>query len=117
MERRLFLDAEQPQKDELKTYIETHNEELRKLSQDTRLFLAILLEQYEIMENGNVEVRDVCKAWDGAMLMYKDEGIAEGENRVNSLVRLLMREKRYADLARAAEDREYQKELFETYHL
>lgn len=104
-------------KDELKTYIETHNEELRKLSQDTRLFLAILLEQYEIMENGNVEVRDVCKAWDGAMLMYKDEGIAEGENRVNSLVRLLMREKRYADLARAAEDREYQKELFETYHL
>ncbi|MDO4337422.1 MAG: hypothetical protein Q4C91_04945 [Eubacteriales bacterium] len=40
------------------------------------------MDQYEIMNDGNVEVRDVCEAWDGAMEMYKEEfkeqGIQEG---------------------------------------
>ena len=60
-------------KEELKKYIEDNKPEIQKLSLETRWFLAILLEQYTIVDDGIVEVRDVCKAWDGAMQMYADE--------------------------------------------
>ena len=60
-------------KDELKKYIEDNKNEIQKLSMETMWFLAILLEQYTIVDDGIVEVRDVCKAWDGAMQMYADE--------------------------------------------
>lgn len=60
-------------KEELRKYIEENSEEIRKLSQETRWFLAILLEQYEFVGEEVVEVKDVCKAWDGAMQMYADE--------------------------------------------
>ena len=60
-------------KDELKKYIEDNKNEIQKLSMETRRFLAILLEQYTIVDDGIVEVRDVCKAWGGAMQMYADE--------------------------------------------
>ena len=60
-------------KDELKKYIEDNKNEIQKLSMETRWFLAILLEQYTIVDDGIVEVRDVCKAWVGAMQMYADE--------------------------------------------
>lgn len=58
-------------KDELKKYIEDNKNEIQKLSMETRWFLAILLEQYTIVDDGIVEVRDVCKAWDGAMQMIR----------------------------------------------
>ena len=48
----------------------------RKLSQETRWLLAILLEQYEFVDEEVVEVKDMCKAWDGAMQMYADEARA-----------------------------------------
>ena len=64
-------------KEELKKYIEDNKIEIQKLSLETRWFLAILLEQYTIVDDGIVEVRDVCKAWDGAMQMYADEAREE----------------------------------------
>ena len=64
-------------KEELKKYIEDNKPEIQKLSLETRWFLAILLEQYTIVDDGIVEVRDVCKAWDGAMQMYADEAREE----------------------------------------
>ena len=64
-------------KEELKKYIEDNKTEIQKLSLETRWFLAILLEQYTIVDDGIVEVRDVCKAWDGAMQMYADEAREE----------------------------------------
>ncbi|MDO4275564.1 MAG: hypothetical protein Q4D16_17990 [Eubacteriales bacterium] len=36
------------------------------------------MDQYEIIDNGRVEVKDVCDAWDGAMMMYKEEGRESG---------------------------------------
>lgn len=45
---------------------------------DTRIFLGALLDQYDILEENQVEVKDVCQAWDEAMLMYRDEGKIEG---------------------------------------
>ena len=65
-------------KEELKTYIENHKIEIQKLSLETKCFLAVLLDQYEILEDNKVELKDVCKAWDGAMLRYMDEGMQKG---------------------------------------
>lgn len=60
-------------KEELRKYMDEHIEEIRQLSKDTRMLLAVLLDQYEIMKDGRVEVKDMCEAWDGAMQMYADE--------------------------------------------
>lgn len=65
-------------KEELKSYVEEHMEEIRKLSMDTRIFLSILLDQYITLEDGKVEVKEMCQAWDGAMQMYYDEGVSQG---------------------------------------
>ncbi|MDC7290839.1 hypothetical protein NXH76_23900 [Blautia schinkii] len=72
------LMAHSRRKEELKKYVEENKEYILALSADTRRFLAVLLEQYEITEDGKVEVKDVCEAWDGAMMMYRDEGLQEG---------------------------------------
>ena len=65
-------------KEELKAYIEKHKGEIEKMSYESRCFLGALFDQYEMLKNGKPEVRDVCEAWDGAMLMYRDEGKKEG---------------------------------------
>lgn len=82
-------------KETLKSYVEEHIEEIRKLSLDTRIFLSILLDQYKILEDGKVEVKDMCEAWDGAMMMYynegKDQGISQGiqKNQKETILRML----------------------------
>lgn len=68
-------------KQELKKYVEENMAELKKLSIETRRFLALLLGQYEILDNGEVEVEDMCEAWDGAMMMYKEEALRKGLRR------------------------------------
>ena len=54
-------------KEELRKYIEDHKEEIQKLSVETRWFLGILLEQYTIVDERVMEVKDMCEAWDGAV--------------------------------------------------
>ena len=79
--------------------MEEHIEEIRKLSMDTRIFLPILLDQYEILENGQMEVKEMCQAWDGAMMMYYDEGVSYGishgiqETRRKNILRMLSKKK------------------------
>lgn len=108
-------------KEELKKYIEENKTQIRKLSPETRRFLAILLDQYEIMKDGKLEVKEMCEAWDGAMLMYKEEGKEEGkkegEERVSRLNLMLLKEKRYQDLERASRDKEYRRTLFEAFQI
>ena len=86
-------------KETLKSYVEEHIEEIRKLSLDTRIFLSILLDQYKILEDGKVEVKEMCEAWDGAMMMYynegKDQGIDQGvqKNQKETILRMLSKNK------------------------
>lgn len=80
-------------KQELRKYIEENTEEIQKLSQETRWFLAILLEQYTIVEDNVVEVKDVCKAWDGAMQMYADEAREETRKEMRKEMRRQARER------------------------
>ena len=65
-------------REELKKYIEQRKDKIRELSLETRRFLAVLLDQYDIMDDGTMEVKEMCEAWDGAMLLYKEEGKEEG---------------------------------------
>ncbi|MCI6005500.1 MAG: Rpn family recombination-promoting nuclease/putative transposase [Blautia sp.] len=60
-------------KEELKEYMKAHIDEIRNLSMDTRMLMAVLLDQYEIVEENIVEVKEVCEAWDGAIALYKEE--------------------------------------------
>ena len=41
------------------------------------MLLAVLLEQYTILDDRKVEVKDMCEAWDGAMQMYYEEAYEE----------------------------------------
>jgi len=43
----------------------------------------------------------------------REEGLREGENRVNKLNQFLIKAGRWEDLRRAAEDKEFQEQLFE----
>ena len=45
----------------------SNKEEIQKLSVETRWFLGILLEQYTIVDERVMEVKDMCEAWDGAV--------------------------------------------------
>lgn len=97
-------------KEYLKKYMEDNKEEVRKLSEETRWFLAILLDQYTIVSDEIVEVRDLCEAWDGAMQMYADEARKktseemkkqELENKRKAVCKLFSKGYKLTDLAEA----------------
>ena len=73
-----------------------------------------------IMKNhGEKEGLDVCRAIDELIEDGKKEGEMKGqmkgEERVSKLNLLLMADKRYDDLERASKDKEYRRQLFDTF--
>ena len=117
-------------KEELKKYVDEHMDELKMLSKDTRMLLAVLLDQYEIMKDGKVEVKDMCEAWDGAMQMYAEEAAEKerekvikeerekaetAERRLRSLFSILAKEHEYEKLNRAFDDADFCQELYMLY--
>lgn len=61
--------------------------------------------------------KNMCKAIDDMVEDGRIEGELRGTDRVNKLVQYLLAENRLDDLKRAAEDREYQNQLFTAYAL
>ena len=51
------------------------------------------------------------------MACVKEEGWEEGQNRVNQLIRLLIRESRSGEIEKAVTDPVYQEKLFQEFHL
>ena len=47
----------------------------------------------------------------------KKEGKTEGENRLGSLMKVLLKNKRYSDAEKASEDETYREELYKEYKL
>ena len=73
-----------------------------------------------IMKNhGEKEGMDVCRSIDELIEDGKKEGEMKGqmkgEERVSKLNLLLMADKRYDDLERASKDKEYRRQLFDTF--
>lgn len=72
-----------------------------------------------LVELGKEEGLTVGRA--EGLIAGREEGLTlgrgEGIDRVNRLNDRLIREKRYADLERATEDKAYQKHLFEEYSI
>ena len=73
-----------------------------------------------IMKNhGEKEGMDVCRAIDELIEDGKKEGEMKGqmkgEERLSKLTLLLMADKRYDDLERASKDKEYRRQLFDTF--
>ena len=53
-----------------------------------------------------------------SMISYAEEnGIKKGENRLGTLMNILLKNKRYSDAEKASEDEEYREELYKEYKL
>lgn len=105
-------------------YVKENREALGSLTgNELNALLALLGEQKRlaaIMKNhGEKEGMDVCRAIDELIEDGKKEGEMKGqmkgEERVSKLNLLLMAEKRYDDLERASKDKEYRRQLFDTF--
>ncbi len=90
-------------------YLKEAYEELERLSMDEEKRYA-----YEAREKA---LRDHISMMNYAMEKGLQEGREEGCDRVNRLNCLLMKDKRYEEMARAAGDREYQEKLFREYRI
>lgn len=85
------------------TYIASAYEQLQVISQDREKRL-----EYEAREKA---IRD----YNQMMLEAERRGIEQGEERINRLNALLIKEKRFQDLERSTTDKDYQKQLMEKY--
>lgn len=88
-------------------YVETHNLDIysrTRLKLPTQKFM--ILSEY----NEELHLKDTYE-------VGKEEGNAEGENRVNVLNQALIKDNRWEDLKRAAEDKEFQRQLFAEFGL
>lgn len=114
---------------ETDSYIEEAYRELERLSADEsrrweyevreralRDYISLMEEANERGLEQGIE-RGLRQGIEQGLRQGMDQGMAEGREKVNKLNRLLLKEKRYEELARSAEDGEYQKELFEKYHI
>ena len=72
------------------------------------------------------------REWEGRFMLFKEllsderkearaegwaEGLAEGQSKANKLVQLLAQQNRMDDIIKAANDSEYQEQLFKEFHL
>jgi len=63
------------------------------------------------------EVADMLNMVSYAEENGKKEGKKEGENRLGSLMKVLLKNKRYSDAEKASEDETYREELYKEYKL
>ena len=106
--------AEMAEKD---LYLKEAYEELERLSMDEEKRYA-----YEAREKAlRDHISMMNYAMEKGLQEGRDKGYAEGReegcDRVNRLNCLLMKDKRYEEMARAASDREYQEKLFREYRI
>ena len=106
--------AEMAEKD---LYLKEAYEELERLSMDEEKRYA-----YEAREKAlRDHISMMNYAMEKGLQEGRDKGYAEGReegcDRVNRLNCLLMKDKRYEEMARAAGDREYQEKLFREYRI
>lgn len=125
-------------KEELREYMKVHIDEIRRLSMDTRMFMAVLLDQYEIIEDEIVEVKEMSEAWDGAVRLEAEEvakgmaaEIAEGmaaemaeriaekkaEKKIEEMMEGLRSDIEKEVIEKVARDEAYRKKLFAAYKL
>lgn len=111
-------------KEKLKAFVKENREELSDIQEDLFLFMGALGDISQInsmQENSGITAerrkKNMCKAIDDMVEDGRIEGELRGTDRVNKLVQYLLAENRLDDLKRAAEDREYQNQLFTAYAL
>ena len=90
-------------------YIESAYRELQVISQDKQKRL-----EYEAREKA---IRDHNQMMFEAKESGREEGIEIGEARINKLNAILIQNKRYADLERATNDKEVQRQLMSEYDI
>ena len=114
--------AEMAEKD---LYLKEAYEELERLSMDEEKRYAYEAREKALrdhismmnyaMEKGLQEGRD--KGYAEGREEGREEGCAEGEEKTSRLFEFLIRDRRYEDMNRAVQDREFRKKLFKEYQL
>ena len=99
-------------------YVQRHRNFFQKIEPETYRAICVLLNspvELDLREEqgDGKEKMDMCKALEE---LYQD-GVEKGTDRVNSLNKILGALGRIADIIRAAEDQEYQKQLFTEFGL
>lgn len=99
-------------------YVQRHRNFFQKIEPETYRAICVLLNspvKLDLREEqgDGKEKMDMCKALEE---LYQD-GVEKGTERVNSLIKILGALGRVADIIRAAEDQEYQKQLFAEFGL
>ncbi len=102
-----FINAERKEEfvmlAEKNTYIDSAYQHLQLISQDKEKRM-----EYEAREKA---IRD----YNQSMFEARQQGRKEGEARINKLISLLIKDKRYNDLERSANDLSFQKQLMSEY--
>ena len=103
-------------------YVESPNETKDLDEEDS--FIKSLKEQIAAIKRN--------REWEGRFMLFKEllsderkearaegwaEGLAEGQSKANKLVQLLAQQNRMDDIIKAANDSEYQEQLFKEFHL
>lgn len=103
-------------KKELLQYVHCHEEYFRNIDLETYHALRELLHSEKqlkyIVAEGEEEI-DMCQALEE---LYKD-GLEQGAQRVNQLIRILVEKSRFDEIDKMANDREYQKKLFREFEI
>ena len=65
----------------------------------------------------NTKLRKILTRYELNLLESRREGIEEGEKRLSSLISILNKEKRYDDIDRVINDKEYKYELYKEFNI
>ena len=106
--------AEMAEKD---LYLKEAYEELERLSMDEEKRYAYEAREKALRDHISMMNYAMEKGLQEGRDKGYEEGREEGCDRVNRLNCLLMKDKRYEEMARAASDREYQEKLFREYRI
>ena len=106
--------AEMAEKD---LYLKEAYEELERLSMDEEKRYAYEAREKALRDHISMMNYAMEKGLQEGRDKGYEEGREEGCDRVNRLNCLLMKDKRYEEMARAAGDREYQEKLFREYRI
>ena len=97
-------------------------EELKMLAEKNSYIEDTVVTLHQMSEDE--KIREQCRGrekynWDmaSAIKMGREEGLAEGENRLSSLINLLLEKGLADDIPKVTTDRAYREELYKKYQL
>ena len=97
--------------------IQTAIEEVKRMSMSERMRARYEAHMKELRDRRAIEAYEREQGYDQGYAQGVEQGIERGGDRVNCLNCMLLEQNRSEDMIRAMEDTDYQKKLFEEFHI